>query len=71
MRWLGVYYDARLSFKRHVEKMASKGRRAVAGLKMLGNTIQRVGTKVIRRAVHVFYLYLLMLLLHGGQVERA
>lgn len=39
MRWLGVYYDARLSFKRHVEKMASKGQRAVADLKMLGNTI--------------------------------
>lgn len=25
MRWLGIYYDARLLFKRHVEKMASKG----------------------------------------------
>lgn len=24
MRWLGIYYDARLLFKRHVKKMASK-----------------------------------------------
>lgn len=59
MRWLGVYYDARLSFKRHVEKMASKGRRAVAGLKMLGNTVQGVETKVIRRAVHACILPIL------------
>lgn len=59
IRWLGVYYDARLSFKRHVEKMASKGRRAVAGLKMLGNTIQEVETKVIRRAVHACILPIL------------
>lgn len=42
IRWLGVYYDASFSFKRHVEKIASKGRRPVAGLKMLGNTIQGV-----------------------------
>ena len=59
MRWLGVYYDVRLSFKRHVEKMASKGRRAVAGLKMLGNTIQGVETKVICRAVHACILPIL------------
>ena len=59
IRWLGVYYDARLSFKRHVEKMASKDRRAVAGLKMLGNTIQGVETKVIRRAVYACILPIL------------
>lgn len=59
MRWLGVYYDALHSFKRHVEKMASKRRKAVAGLKMLGNTIQGVKTKVIRRAVHACILLIL------------
>ncbi len=59
MRWLGVYYDARFLFKRHVEKMASKGRRAVAGLKMLENTIQGVETKVIRRAIHECILSIL------------
>ncbi len=39
MRLLGVYNDARFLFKRPVEKMASKSRRAVAGFKMLENTI--------------------------------
>ncbi len=52
MRLLGIYYDARLSFKHHVEKMASKSRRAVAGFKMLGNIIQGVETKVIRCVVY-------------------
>ena len=59
MRWLGVYYDARLSFKRHAEKMASKGRKVVAGLNMLGNTVQGVETGVIRRAVHACILPIL------------
>lgn len=59
MRWLGVHFDARLSFKCHVQKTASKGRRAVAGFKMLGNTIQGVETKVIRRAVHACTLPIL------------
>lgn len=59
MRWLGVYYDSHLSFKRHVGKMASKGRKAVAGLKMLGNTIGGVETKVIRQAVHTCILPIL------------
>lgn len=47
IRWLGVYYDARLS------------RRAVAGPKMLENTIQGVETKVIRRAVQACILPIL------------
>ena len=52
IRWLGAYYDAHLSIKPHAEKMASKGRKAVAGLNMLENTVQGVETKVIRRAVY-------------------
>ena len=35
MRWLGVFYDSRLSFKDHANKLASKGRQAASGLKML------------------------------------
>lgn len=38
MRWLGVYFDPRLSFAHHASKMATKGRQAAAGLAMLGNT---------------------------------
>lgn len=35
MRLLGVFYDSRLSFKDHANKLASKGRQAASGLKML------------------------------------
>ena len=35
MRWLGVFHDSRLSFKDHANKLASKGRQAASGLKML------------------------------------
>lgn len=59
MRWLGVYFDTGLSFKNHVEKMASKGRKAVAGLNMLGNTTKGMDVKVIRRAVHACILRIL------------
>lgn len=56
MRWLSVYFDSRLLFKRHVEKMASKAQKAVAGLNMLGNTVQGVETKIMWRAVHACIL---------------
>ena len=59
MRWLGVYYDARLSFKCHAEKMASKARKAVAYLNMLGKTVQGVETKGMRRAVYACTLPIL------------
>ena len=32
MRWLGFYFDPRLSFSDHAAKMASKGWKAAAGL---------------------------------------
>ena len=59
MRWLGVYFDSRLSFKCHAEKMASKGRKAVSGLNMLGNTVQGVEPYVMRQAVHACILPIL------------
>ena len=59
MRWLGVYFDPRLSFNDHAEKMASKGRRAAAGLIVLANKVQRVDTKTMHRAVHAYILPIL------------
>ena len=59
MRWLGVYFDSYLSFKCHAEKMASKGRKTVLGLNMLGNTVQGVEPYVMRQAVHACILPIL------------
>lgn len=51
MRWLGVYFDSRLSFSDHATKMASKDRRAAAGLSMLVKTTRGVVADIMRRAV--------------------
>lgn len=60
MRWLGVYFDScLLSFKCHVEKMTSKGRKAGPRLNMLGNTVQRLEPFVMRQVVHACILLIL------------
>lgn len=59
MRWLGVYFDPRLSFSNHADNMASKGRRAAARLIMLANTVRGVDAKIMRRVVHACILPIL------------
>lgn len=59
MRWIGVYFDPRLSFSNHADNMASKSRRASAGLIMLANTVRGVDAKIMRRAVHACILPIL------------
>lgn len=59
MRWLGVFYDSRLSFKDHANKLASKGRQAASGLKMLVKTTRGVNAAIMRRAVHACILPIL------------
>ncbi len=53
MRWLGVFYDSRLSFRDYANKLASKGRQAASGLKMLVKTAQGVNVAIMHRVVHV------------------
>lgn len=59
MKWLGVYFDHKLSFSDHTNKMASKGRKAAAGLTMLGKTTREVNATTMRKAVHVCILPIL------------
>ncbi len=59
MRWLGVFYDSRLSFRDHANKLASKRRQAASGLKMLVKTTQEVNAAIMRRAVHAYILPIL------------
>ncbi|KAI0309158.1 hypothetical protein OF83DRAFT_1041568, partial [Amylostereum chailletii] len=40
IRWLGVFFDRKLTFKDHVEKMAKCAMSTVAGLRILANTIR-------------------------------
>lgn len=59
MRWLGVYFDTRISFAHHISKMATKGHQATAGLAMLGNTTRGADPGLMRRAVHACILPIL------------
>jgi hypothetical protein len=39
MRWLGIFFDWKLSFRYHVEVMANRALSTVNGLRMLANTV--------------------------------
>ncbi|KAG2739738.1 hypothetical protein P692DRAFT_20662474, partial [Suillus brevipes Sb2] len=38
MRWLGVFFDRKLSFKKHIEIMATRALSTIAGLRLLANS---------------------------------
>ncbi|VDB84849.1 unnamed protein product, partial [Peniophora sp. CBMAI 1063] len=40
MRWLGIWFDYKLTWKSHVEKMATRARSTIAGLRILANTVR-------------------------------
>jgi hypothetical protein len=39
MRWLGFYFDWKLSFRTHVDILCKKGKSVINGLQCLGNTV--------------------------------
>ena len=53
MRWLGVHFEARLSFAHHASKMAARGRQSAAGLTMLGNKTRGVDPRIMREYKHL------------------
>ena len=40
LKWLGITYDPKLTFNKHVELVVKKGNRALSLLKMLGNSLR-------------------------------
>ncbi|KAG2741477.1 hypothetical protein P692DRAFT_20667194, partial [Suillus brevipes Sb2] len=40
MRWLGVFFDRKLSFKKHVEIMATRALSTISGLRILANSVR-------------------------------
>ena len=59
MRWLGAYFDSRLSFSDHAAKMASKGQKTAAGLSMLVKKTGGVEAVIIWKVLHVCILPIL------------
>lgn len=51
LRWLGVHFDRKLSFKTHVQILSANAVRAANGLRSLGNTIRGAPAHLLRRAI--------------------
>ncbi|KAI9036018.1 uncharacterized protein KD926_002540 [Aspergillus affinis] len=51
LRWLGILFDKKLSFKYHVKEMASKAITVANALRSLGNTVRGVNPYLIQQAV--------------------
>lgn len=50
MRWLGIWFDRRLSFAQHVSKSKRSALRAAGAIRGLGNTIKGASPAVLRGA---------------------
>ena len=59
MHWLGVFYDFKLSFKDHANKLASR-RQDASGLKILVKTTRGANTATMRKEVHACILPILI-----------
>ncbi|KAI0991823.1 hypothetical protein K3495_g16364, partial [Podosphaera aphanis] len=50
LKWLGITFDKKLNFKRHVQIQASKALKVAHALRCLGNTIRGVPPRLSRQA---------------------
>lgn len=51
LRWLGVYFDRKLSFKNHARILSAKAMQVANGLRSLGNTARGAPAHLLRQAV--------------------
>ncbi|KAI0056317.1 hypothetical protein BV25DRAFT_1772591, partial [Artomyces pyxidatus] len=40
LRYLGVFFDSKLTFRKHVETMANRAMSTIRGLQVLGNSVR-------------------------------
>lgn len=57
LRWLGILFDKKLTFKRHVEETASKALTVANALRSLGNTIRGVKPHLLQQAASACVLH--------------
>lgn len=50
LKWLGIHFDKKLSFKYHVQIQAAKAMKVAHALRCLGNTIRGVSPRLSRQA---------------------
>ena len=51
LRWLGTWFDRKLSFKPHVATLAMKAKHTAMGIKALGNTVRGAPPRLLCRAI--------------------
>lgn len=50
LRWLGVHFDRKMSFKRHVKAVTAKAQAAIKALRVLGGCAHGAPAHVLRAA---------------------
>ena len=51
LRWLGIWFDRRLTFLPHCRIMAARAKQTAAGIQSLANTARGVNARLLRQAV--------------------
>lgn len=51
LRWLGILFDKKLSFKWHVQEMTSKALTIASALRSLGNTVHGIRPHLLQQAI--------------------
>ena len=49
-RWLGIWFDQRMSFGKHCRTLAAKAKQTAAGIKSLANTVRGAHALLLRHA---------------------
>lgn len=49
-RWLGIWFDRRLSFSKHCRTLAARARQTAAGIRSLANTVRGTRAHLLRQA---------------------
>ncbi|KAG2159083.1 uncharacterized protein EDB93DRAFT_1055322, partial [Suillus bovinus] len=48
IKWLGIYFDSKLSFHRNVRELAGKAENIAQGIQMLANTVRGLSQSLLR-----------------------
>ncbi|KAK0470526.1 hypothetical protein IW261DRAFT_1316432, partial [Armillaria novae-zelandiae] len=61
-RWLGFFFDAKLTFRSHVKEMVARAELVVNGIGMLANTVRGLSQNHMR---HIYMSCVLPVLTYG------
>ena len=68
MRWLGIFFDSKLTFTEHVKIMCNQARSIINGLRCLSNTVRGLAQPHLR-ILYKICVVLVMSYTHWGRVD--